>query len=65
MYEDFNYITDNNFLSDYWWHEKITCKQCQGHGKVTEEKNEGIISCPLCEETGKVHRHQLQRISNP
>ena len=64
MYEDFNYITDNNFLSDYWWHEKITCQQCQGQGKVIEAKNEGIISCPLCEETGKVHRHKLQKLSN-
>ncbi|MDJ0509565.1 MAG: hypothetical protein QNJ64_09975 [Crocosphaera sp.] len=64
MYEDFNYITDNNFLSDYWLQEKITRKQCQGDGKVVEGTKEDMISSALGEETGKVHRHQLQDISS-
>ena len=58
MYEDFNYITDDKFLKNYWWQEKITCQECRGHGKLSMEGNKQMVSCPLCEETGKVHRHR-------
>ncbi len=63
MYEDFNYITDDTFLRNYWRQEKITCQQCQGKGKLNIEPEEDITSCPLCDETGKVHRHQQHRVS--
>ncbi|MGB5594277.1 MAG: hypothetical protein WBM32_21140 [Crocosphaera sp.] len=63
MYEDFNYIADDNFLRNYWSHEQVICRKCQGNGKLTREENEGMISCPLCEETGKVHRHQQKDIA--
>ncbi len=63
MYEDFNYITDDKFLRNYWWQEKITCQQCKGHGKLTIEGKENMVSCPICEETGKVHRHQQHKVS--
>lgn len=61
MYEDFNYITDDQFLRNYWWQEKITCQQCQGDGKLNIESNEDTISCTLCEDTGKIKRHQQQK----
>ena len=35
MYEDFNYITDNNFLINYWRQEKVICQKCQGEGNTT------------------------------
>lgn len=63
MYEDFNYITDDNFLRNYWRQEKITCQQCKGHGKLSIEGKENMISCPVCEETGKVYRHQQHNAS--
>ncbi len=63
MYEDFNYITDDKFLRNYWWQEKITCQECQGQGKLSTEGSKNTISCPLCEETGKVHRHQQHQVS--
>ncbi|MDJ0658245.1 MAG: hypothetical protein QNJ42_02015 [Crocosphaera sp.] len=63
MYEDFNYITDDKFLRNYWWQEKITCQRCQGNGKLNLEHDENTVSCPLCEETGKVHRHQQHKAS--
>ncbi len=58
MYEDFNYITDDKFLRNYWWQEKVTCQKCRGQGKLSIEGKEKMVSCSLCEETGKIHRHQ-------
>jgi DnaJ-class molecular chaperone len=63
MYEDFNYIADDKFLRNYWSQEKVICRKCQGNGKLNIEENEDMISCPLCEETGKVHRHQQKDIA--
>lgn len=62
MYEDFSYIADDQFLSNYWWQEKIASKNCRGQGKLNTESEENTISRPLCEQTGKVHRHQENKV---
>lgn len=58
MYEDFNYITDNNFLVNYWWHEKVICQKCHGKGQVTATDKQNTISCSVCQGIGKIQRHQ-------
>lgn len=63
MYEDFNYITDNNFLINYWRQEKVICQKCQGEGKLSIEGKKNMVSCSLCEDTGIVHRHLQQKES--
>ncbi|MEA5511517.1 hypothetical protein VB715_17225 [Crocosphaera sp. UHCC 0190] len=63
MYEDFNYITDNNFLTNYWWHEKVVCQKCKGNGKLMAADSQNMTACPVCHGTGKVQRHQQQDAS--
>ena len=63
MYEDFNYITDNNFLINYWRQEKVICQKCQGEAKLRIEGKENMVSCSLCEDTAIVHRHLQQKES--
>ncbi|MDJ0580893.1 hypothetical protein [Crocosphaera sp.] len=63
MYEDFNYITDDNFLRNYWRQEKVICQKCRGKGKLRVKGNENMFSCSLCENTGKVHRYKQNKVS--
>jgi hypothetical protein len=47
MFEDFNYIADENFLEDYWSEEKVTCPTCGGMGKLVVDQQLAAV-CPLC-----------------
>ncbi|WP_013324058.1 hypothetical protein [Gloeothece verrucosa] len=60
MYEDFNYITDENFLTNYWRKEKIMCPYCQGRGKLSFDSEEELIKCHLCQGTGWVTNQQYK-----
>ncbi|MDV3002166.1 MAG: hypothetical protein N5P05_003772 [Chroococcopsis gigantea SAG 12.99] len=59
MFEDFNYITDENFLSNYWLEEKVVCHSCQGTGLIINEKNHLII-CRVCLGKKMIKRSQEQ-----
>lgn len=60
MYEDFDYITDANFLSSYWWQEKTLCPYCKSTGKLSFDSEEEMIECHLCNGTGWVSHQQYQ-----
>lgn len=63
MYEDFNYITDDSFLSNYWWQEKVMCQHCQGKGKSGITTTQDTSLCHSCEGTGRIKRSQQKHIS--
>ncbi len=62
MYEDFNYITDQNFLANYWRHETVTCRKCQGNGSLKVGEDQTLMTCTKCHGKGKIQRHQQQEI---
>lgn len=60
MYEDFNYITDESFLSTYWGKEKILCPYCNGSKQLSFDSEEDLIDCHLCKGTGWITNQQYQ-----
>ncbi len=63
MFEDFTYITDEKFLSNYWLEEKVVCRLCHGTGKVSNQENKLII-CPVCQGKKMIKRRQESHIYN-
>ncbi len=64
MYEDFNYITDESFLTTYWWKEKLLCPYCEGMGRLSFDSEEEMIDCHLCQGTGWIHRQQHPELND-
>jgi DnaJ-class molecular chaperone len=60
MYEDFTYITDESFLSDYWLEEPVICHHCRGKGKYFLENSSERVTCGVCKGSGKIKRRQQQ-----
>ncbi|CAO5050793.1 hypothetical protein [Microcystis aeruginosa] len=58
MFEDFSYITDEAFLKNYWWEEKVICPHCQGKGRIHLETENESIPCKFCEGQGIIKRKQ-------
>ena len=61
MFEDFNYIADENFLEDYWSEEDVTCLDCQGTGKLLFNNNQ-ISVCSVCYGLGTIKRKEQQKL---
>ena len=61
MFEDFNYVTDENFLEDYWSEEKVTCPTCGGMGKLVIDQQPAAV-CPLCEGLKVIKRKDQQNL---
>jgi DnaJ-class molecular chaperone len=59
MFEDFTYITDEMFLSNYWLEEKVVCQHCQGKGIIALEVTGESIPCPYCQGKGLIKRRQM------
>ena len=58
MFEDFTYITDEAFLENYWWEEKVICPHCQGKGRIHLETENESVPCKFCEGKGIIKRKQ-------
>ena len=58
MFEDFTYITDEAFLENYWWEEKVICPHCQGKGRIYLETENESVPCKFCEGKGIIQRKQ-------
>ena len=63
MFEDFDYITDEKFLENYWSEEKVICPSCQGTGKspLLQDKK-AILTCPVCRGLGMIKRSEQQKL---
>jgi DnaJ-class molecular chaperone len=64
MYEDFTYITDENFLSNYWLEEKVICHHCKGRGKLYLENCSDRVTCEVCKGSGSIKRKYQQQLVN-
>ena len=58
MFEDFTYITDEAFLENYWWEEKVICPHCQGKERIYLETENESVPCKFCEGKGIIKRKQ-------
>jgi DnaJ-class molecular chaperone len=58
MFEDFTYITDEAFLEDYWWEEKVICPHCQGKRRINLETEGESVPCKFCQGKGTIQRKQ-------
>ncbi len=56
--DDFNYITDENYLNKYWLEEPVTCHHCHGSGVINSTNQGKDIVCPHCHGTGLIKRKE-------
>lgn len=61
MFEDFTYITDEIFLSNYWLKERVICQPCQGSGAIAAENSNRKIPCRFCEGKGTIERGKVKQ----
>ncbi|MGK7933222.1 MAG: fructose-bisphosphate aldolase [Microcystaceae cyanobacterium] len=60
MYDDFNYITDENFLKDYVRTEQLLCPYCEGMGKLSFDSEVNMVECHLCKGKGWISHKQYE-----
>lgn len=64
MYEDFTYITDESFLSNYWLEEQVICHHCKGRRKLYLENSCELVTCEVCKGSGMIKRRYQQQLVN-
>lgn len=62
MYEDFAYLTDESFLSNYWLDEPVICPHCQGRRMVYLDKSSRLVVCEVCKGSGLIQRKYQQHL---